>query len=426
MTYNEALEYIHKVSWRGSKPGLSRITELCRRLGDPQDKLKFVHVAGTNGKGSFCAMLSSIFIAAGYKTGMFTSPYIVRFNDRICINGSEIPDDALAELVETVMPFAEAMEDKPTEFELITAIGFLWFVRNKCDIVVLEAGMGGRFDSTNVIKDPCLSVITGIAYDHMSILGDTLEKIAWEKAGIIKSSPVLVGEVSEGALEVIRKEAEIKSSDMLVTDYSLLTVKEQTLDGTLLDFGTHESIRIKLLGNYQPKNAALVLCAADTLKQSFNISEQSIKDGMANAIWHARFEILNHEHLIIYDGGHNIQGVQQCVESIKKYFNGKVNLVTGVMKDKDFPEMAKIFSEVCATVTTLTPDNPRALDAEDYARTFRKLGIKATSASNESEAVHTALAHQVHNGLPIICAGSLYMYEKLAAEIERASKKAEC
>ncbi len=418
MTYTDALAYIHKVSWRGSKPGLSRISELCRRLEYPQDKLRFIHVAGTNGKGSFCSMLSSVLIAAGYKTGTFTSPYIVRFNDRMCINGNEISDRELAELVEEVIPIAESMDDKPTEFELITAIGLLWFLRNNCDIVVLEAGMGGRFDSTNVVKNTLLSVITGIDYDHMGILGDTLEKIAWEKAGIIKACPVLVGEVSGGALEVIKNEAAEKNVSVTVNDYSKLTVREQTLSGTVFDFGTHKDIKIKLLGNYQPKNASLVLSAVDILRQQLDISEQNVKDGMANAIWHARFEILSYEHMIIYDGGHNMQGVRQCIESVKKYFDGGVNLVTGVMKDKAYTEMAKTFAEVCKTVTTLTPDNPRALPANEFAEVFKKLGIPATHEKSERAAIEAALDKQKQNGLPLLCAGSLYMYEKLAAEVK--------
>ena len=192
MNYTEAIEYIHSVNWTFCKPGLERVTELCHALGDPQDSLKFIHVAGTNGKGSFCAMTDSILRNAGLKVGLFTSPYIVEFNERMRINSLNISDSELCELVETVKPIADKMTDKPTEFELITAIAFLYFARNDCDVVVLECGLGGRLDATNIIKTPILSVITGIALDHTSILGDTVQKIAGEKAGIIKKDvPVL-------------------------------------------------------------------------------------------------------------------------------------------------------------------------------------------------------------------------------------------
>ena len=188
MNYAEALEYIHSVMWMGSRPGLSRTKRLLELLGNPEKGMKFVHVAGTNGKGSTCAMLDSVLRAAGYKVGLYTSPYIVRFNERMCINGEPISDSELAELTAIVKPLAESMEDKPTEFELITAIAFVYFKRHNCDIVVLEAGMGGRLDSTNIITTPILSVITGIALDHTQFLGDTVEKIAQEKAGIIKKN----------------------------------------------------------------------------------------------------------------------------------------------------------------------------------------------------------------------------------------------
>ena len=187
MNYSEALEYIHSICWTFTKPGLERISALCEKLGNPQDDLKFVHVAGTNGKGSFCSMLESVLRHAGYKTGLFTSPYIKVFNERMQFCGENISDEELAEITEYVKPFADSMEDKPTEFELITAIGFEYFKRKNCDVVILEAGMGGRLDSTNIIKSSLLSVITGIALDHVAFLGDTPEKIAAEKAGIIKA-----------------------------------------------------------------------------------------------------------------------------------------------------------------------------------------------------------------------------------------------
>ena len=194
MNYKQSLEYIHSISWTFCKPGLDRIRKLCSRLGDPQKGMKFIHVAGTNGKGSFCSMMSSILIADGYKTGLFTSPYIRFFNERMQINGEPITDNELAEITTQVRPIAESMNDSPTEFELITAVAFVYFKKHNCDVVVLEAGMGGKLDSTNIIEESLLSVITGVALDHTAFLGETVEKIAAEKAGIIKSlCPILFG-----------------------------------------------------------------------------------------------------------------------------------------------------------------------------------------------------------------------------------------
>ena len=213
MTYNEALAYIHSVNWTFCKPGLDRIGELCEKLGHPEKKLKFVHVAGTNGKGSFCSMLESVLRAAGYKTGLYTSPYIKEFNERMRVMGENIENETLADITERVRPIADSMKDKPTEFELITAIAFQYFYESKCDVVILEAGMGGRLDSTNIIRNPLLSVITGIALDHTDYLGDTVEKIAAEKAGIIKdSAPVLYGGEDNCAREVIRRTANERGS----------------------------------------------------------------------------------------------------------------------------------------------------------------------------------------------------------------------
>ena len=221
MNYEECLEYIHGVNWCFCKPGLERIGELCARLGDPQKQLKFIHVAGTNGKGSFSSMLSSILVEQGYKVGLYTSPYIKVFNERMRINGENISNEELIELTELVRPIAEGMIDRPTEFELITALAFEYFRRNGCDVVVLEAGMGGRLDSTNIIDDSLLSVITGIALDHTAFLGDSVPKIAAEKAGVIKKGcPVLYGGTDEEAWAVIKDKAEQMGSPISRVDYS--------------------------------------------------------------------------------------------------------------------------------------------------------------------------------------------------------------
>ena len=381
MNYKEALDYIHSVSWTFCKPGLERIRALCEALGNPQDSLRFVHVAGTNGKGSFCAMLDSILTRAGYRTGRYTSPYLRFFNERMCVGGEPIPDDELAELTALIRPIAERMEDKPTEFELITAIGFEYFRRHGVDVVILEVGMGGRLDSTNLIRHPLLSVITGIALDHTAFLGDTVEAIAREKAGIIKDgAPVLYGGEDEIAARVIEEVAREGGSAFHRVDYSALRVRSMTLDGTEMDVGERCGLRLALLGAYQPKNACVVLRAVDLLREGgLAISEDAVRDGLAAAEWCGRFEKLSSDPIFLFDGAHNPQGVAAAVESLGIYFDEKVYLLSGVLKDKDYRAIAHDLSGVVSRAFTMTPDNPRALPADEYAAVLREEGIAAES-----------------------------------------------
>ncbi len=420
MNYNEALEYIHSVSWTFCKPGLDRIKELTDKLGKPQNSLKFIHVAGTNGKGSFCSMLSSILKEQGYRVGLFTSPYIKFFNERIAINNEPISENDLAELTSQIKPIADAMKDKPTEFELITAIGFEYFKNQNCDVVVLECGLGGRLDSTNVIENSILSVITGIDFDHTAILGDTIPKIAKEKAGIIKeNTPVLWCGNDKEAQSVILTEALGKSAPFYVAERSTLNVKKQTLDGTFFDFGEFKDLKIKLLGTYQTKNAVNVLNAVEILKkQGFTISDTAVKEGLEKAKWHARFEIISHTPLVIFDGGHNPQGVCEAVKSVKKYFGSeKVNVITGVMADKDYKFIAKKICEIASQVYCITPDNKRALNAKDYAYEFNSLGIKATHYETVPQAMKASFKDAINEGKAILCLGSLYMYSEVVGSI---------
>lgn len=421
MTYTEALEYIHGVSGVFCKPGLERISELCRGLGNPEEKLKFIHVGGTNGKGSVSAMTASILRAEGYRVGLYTSPYVQKFNERIRVNGENIPDDTLALLTERVRGVAEKMTDKPTEFEIITAIAFEYFLHEKCDVVVLEVGLGGRFDATNIIKNPLLSIITGIALDHTAILGDTVEKIAAEKAGIIKGGcPVLYGGEDKGAGKVIEAAAEKANSELFLTDYSALKVTCQSLLGTVFDYRMREKLTISLLGDYQPRNAVVVLEAVDILKtRGLNISENAVYEGLKRTRWEARFEIINENPLVIFDGAHNPQGVSAAVESIKKYFNEKVIIFSGVLRDKDYMQIARSICGVAECVFTITPDNPRALNAKEYADIYEKMGVSATPCESVEEALSKALLIAREQNRALCCLGSLYTYGRVAEVINR-------
>ena len=424
MTCTEAIAYIHSVSWKGSRPGLERITELCRALGDPQRDLRFIHVAGTNGKGSFCRMLSGILTAAGYRVGLFTSPFVRRFNERMMVNNAEIADGDLARDTETVRAFADRMADKPTEFELITAIGFVYFKRMKCDCVVLECGMGGRLDSTNVIEDPLLSVITGIDFDHMVYLGNTIQAIAAEKGGIIKPGrPCLYGGADNSACRTLSAIAEVRGAPFHTVDHGLVRVREMTLDGTVFDFDDLHGLRIPLLGTYQPDNAATVLTAVGILREGgMAIPEQAVREGLASSVWPARFELLRrNDPVILYDGGHNPQGVGAAVAGIRAYFpEQEVNVLSGVMADKDYDAMIGLLAPVTARAFTVTPQNPRSLPAEDYAAHFEAHRVPAAAFASVPEALAAAIADSRANGRPLVCLGSLYLYAELRDALDGA------
>ena len=421
MNYTEALDYIHHINWRFCNPGLGRTQELCRKLGNPERELRFVHVAGTNGKGSFCAMLESILRAAGYKTGLYTSPFIRRFNERMQVNGTPIADEELAEITEYVKPFADSMEQTPTEFELVTAIAFEYFRRNNCDIVVLETGLGGRLDSTNVISSPLLTVITGVAFDHTALLGNTMQAIAAEKAGIIKPEhPCLFGGENGSAYRTIRTIAHLKKAPVYTVDRSTLHVTSSTLEGTEFDYEDYQSLQIPLLGSYQPINASTVLTAVKLLQNAgWQISEDAIRKGLASVAWPARFELLSKDPVILYDGGHNPQGIAAAVKSIRTYFPEQtVNLLSGVMADKGYDEMIEKLKPVTNHVYTVCPNNTRALSAEAYAKEFQSHGISAQPYATIPEGVRAAVQDSLAQNRPLICLGSLYMYNEVTNSIK--------
>ena len=439
MTYTQALDYIHSTCWKGSRPGLSRTVELTNRLGNPQNSLKFIHVAGTNGKGSTSAMLAAVLQKAGYKVGLYTSPFILRFNERMQINGVDIPDDELASITKFVKPHAEAMNDTPTEFELITAIALVYFSRNACDYVVFEVGMGGRLDSTNIIPPETVvaSVITGIAMDHTAFLGDTYEKIAAEKAGVIKTGvPVVyggnhppVGETSPTpeALScgtVIRAKAAEVGAPFVETDHTKLNGIRSDLFGADFDFGAYKDLHVSLAGLYQPHNAANVLTVIDVLRaRGLTVPETAIREGLASVKWPARFEVLSREPLVIADGGHNPEGIDAAIASVKAYFKEeKILLLTGVMADKDYTHMVSRMAEVAAQAFCVRPANDRALDPAAYAETFREIGIPAEGYATVAEGVRAAMETATREGKALLCLGSLYMYgevhEAVVGEVE--------
>lgn len=430
MTYAEALEYIHSVSWKGSVPGLERITELCARLGDPQKKLCFVHVAGTNGKGSVSAMIASVLSAAGYRTGLFTSPYLVDFCERMSVDGRDISHADLCESVERVRPAADAMADSPTEFELITAIAFDYFVRAECDIVVLECGMGGRLDSTNVIDVPEAAVITNIALDHTAFLGDTEAKIAAEKAGIIKPGVQVVlggisGEVCSGEVcsDEVRGVFEEKCRDLgaelhLANSETVLESVKPSREGISFVYKNNE-LSVPLCGLYQQMNIRTALAAVEVLRaRRFEISDGALAAGLSSVRWRGRFETLCRSPRVIFDGAHNPDGAAYTASTFHALYPGeRAVIVSGVMADKDCAAMARSFADVGACAFTLTPDNPRAMKAEDYAAVLGEAGLEAVPCGSAAEAVAKAVAEAQTRTCPVLCAGSLYMYGEILAAV---------
>ena len=411
MTLDQALSYIHSVSWRGSVPGLSRTRELLAKMGDPQKKLKFVHVAGTNGKGSTCAMLAGILQKAGYKTGLYTSPYITRFHERMQVNGEPITDEELCEITEFVRPFADAMADVPTEFELVSCIGFEFFARRACDIVVLECGMGGEFDSTNVIDVPECAVLCTIGMDHMQFLGDTHAAIARTKAGIFKPGGACVTYPALPEVEQVYREiAAERHLEWTRADFDRLHPVSHDLLGQDFDFDGFGRLHLSLLGRNQLCNCAMVLHIVETLRAKlWDISDSAVRAGLSSVAWPGRFELLRRRPDVIADGGHNVQCIESLKENILDYLPGReIIAVTGVMADKEYEKMYFPVLPLIRRFVTVQPPNPRALSAPDLAEALRKMGADAESAQTVEDGVRRALSLAGPDGC-VLAFGSLYM-----------------
>ena len=411
MTYEEALSYIHSICWKGSKLGLDRTRELLGKLDDPQKELKFIHIAGTNGKGSTAAMLSSILEEAGYRVGLYTSPFINRFNERMQVNHQPIPDEELAALTEYVRPHADAMADSPTEFELITALAMVWFARQKCDIVVLEVGMGGELDSTNIIDVPEAAVIMAMGLDHVKELGPTMADIARAKAGIIKEGGRVVSYGGNPeADEVIAAVCREKNASLRQPDFAAIVPGDFSLEGQSFSYKGWHDLRIPLVGAYQMKNAAAVLETVEVLRQrGWHISDEAVVQGLKHTRWPARFEVLRRDPVFIVDGGHNPHGIRATAESLQRLFPGKkFTFVTGVMADKDVESILGLIVPLADQFFTVRPDNPRAMSAQELAERIRAMGAKATPCESVADGVDRAVAVEGKDG--VACAlGSLYM-----------------
>ena len=390
-----AKEYIEKISTYGSVLGLDSIRELLNRMGNPQDQLSFVHIAGTNGKGSVLAYVSTILEEAGYRTGRYLSPVISEYREKIQVNGRMISRKALCEGLELIRQHAEEMEAQgwqpPTLFETETALAFWYFVKKRCDIVVLEVGMGGTEDATNIIKNTLAAVITSISYDHMGVLGNTLEEIAEKKAGIIKNGAAVVsGSQSSEVLKVIQKSCQEHQNRLRLTE-----TPEKVKYGLSKQSFTYHGRRytISLAGSWQPENACVALEVIEALRsQGISVSEDAVKSGLEKTEWIGRFTILKKKPLFIMDGAHNENAAERLRDSLKLYFPGqKFIFIMGVLRDKEYDKMLAVMMPLAQYVITVTPpENPRALAAYDLAVEVKKYHELVTAVDSLEEAVEMA------------------------------------
>lgn len=420
MNYEEALQFIHSTYKFGSKLGLQNITKLTELLGNPQDSYKIIHVAGTNGKGSTSNMIHDVLMNSGYKTGLFISPFLEEFTERIQINKKHIDKESLARITEMVKEKIDIMVregyNHPTEFEVVTAIGFKYFEEQKIDFLVLEVGLGGRFDATNVVKNTLVSVITSISYDHMEYLGDTLEKIAFEKAGIIKKdSNVVIYPQEENIVNTIKAVAEEKNAAVYDVDKKNIEKLKGNLTGQWFkylktDVFNLPEVKMSFLGEHQLYNALTALRALEIVKGAgYKITENSILEGFKNCRFAGRFEIIKENPVIVLDGGHNINGIEYFSKAVKENFkNNKIILFFGMLKDKNPEDVLSYVIPLCKEVYTLTPNNPRAMRADDLAELFKKHSdLKVTPLSDYHEII--PVLSKIDKNEYVAFVGSLYM-----------------
>ncbi len=415
MTFNESVEYIHSLLAFGIKPGLERISMLLDLLDNPQEKLKVIHIAGTNGKGSTSTMISNMLIANGKKTGLFTSPYVIDFCERIQIDGENVRKEIFAQCVTQVREKIEELNKQDiviTEFEAITVCAFLCFVKAECEYVVLEVGLGGRFDATNVIKKPEAVVITSISLDHIAILGDTIGKIAFEKCGIIKqNTPVITSFNQQNeVLQVIRKTCEDRASDLIITNPKSVEILDDTILGTVFVYDNNV-YKTRLTGNHQIENAVNAIECARVI----GIDKTAIAIGIKNTKMIARMEIIGEKPLIIRDGGHNEGCAEALYNFLTKYNVKNIKMLIGLMADKDVESYVKKIAPLCKSVVAVTPSNSRALSGEDLKKITEKYCDDTKFINNPCEGYKYILSDTKEDETILVC-GSFYMMSDVFEE----------
>lgn len=414
MNCNEAIEYIHSLEKFGIKPGMERIRALCDKLGNPQKNLRVIHVAGTNGKGSTSTMISNILCKNGFNTGLFISPYVTDFRERIQYNGNMIEKAKLAQCVEKVKAATDELSIEgihPTEFEAITATAFLYFEEKKCDFVVLEVGLGGRLDSTNVIDTPCVSVITSISLDHTAILGDTIEAIAAEKCGIIKygAETVAYPFQNEKAMEIIKNTCAERCNVLHVPDVKLLKISEEKLEGTNASYNGIDFV-LPLAGEHMIYNACTAIEAVRALSRlGVNVSNDAIVHGIESSVMPARLELIKKKPVILLDGGHNEGCAKALSAFIRKHLSGKrIIMVSSMMADKDYLSYLSETVPHADTFIATKVDMPRALSSSELKLNAMNYCDDCYDISNPQKALETA-RNMLNNYDALIVCGSFYL-----------------
>ena len=400
MNYKEARVYLDEVSKYGSVLGLESMRELLRRLGDPQNELKFIHISGTNGKGSVLAYLSTILTGAGYRTGRYISPTLFSYRERIQVDGEYIEKESLARHVTAIAAAAEEMQKaglpSPTVFEMETALAFLYFKEKRCDIVTLEVGCGGLLDATNVITTTLMEVIASISMDHTDLLGDTLAKIAAQKAGIIKPDTMVVSAQQKSeAAQVIEDTCKEQHCTLQMVDESKISNVHYGAEGQTFSYKTWENVAISLAGSYQIKNAALALEGVEALRKlGYALSDQQVREGLLHTAWRGRFTTLRRDPTVIIDGAHNPAAALELKESLERYFPGKtLYFVMGIVKAKDYAQVIDLTAPLARHIITVeTPGTSPAMPARELAEAVGKVNPSVEWADSVAHGVEKALA----------------------------------
>ena len=429
MNEKETLQYVEELKRYGIVPGLDSMKRLCQKLGDPQEMLRFIHIAGTNGKGSVLALLSTVLWQGGYRVGRYSSPAVFSYYERIWVNGRPIPKRALCDCMTRVKEACDALTAEgfphPTVYEAETAAAFLYFRDCGCDIVVLETGMGGREDATNLIQNTLAAVFTPIGMDHMQFLGDTPEKIAGQKAGIIKNGCYVISAHQEDAvLTVLREEAEAKGCPFIVVgevEKPHYGLEEQSFSYTDANSKKWEKLKISLAGMQQPENASLVLEVLSCLaKCGYSVAEAKLRAGFLKTVWPGRFQILSKKPLFVVDGAHNEQAAKKLAQSVRFYFtNKRIIYIMGILRDKEYEKIVEETYRYAEHIITVTPpENKRALEGLTLAQTVREYHPAVTVADSLEEAVEMAYLLAGKEDV-ILCFGSLSYLARAAELVEK-------
>lgn len=425
MNYEEARVYLDEVSKYGSVLGLDNMRELLGRLGNPQDDLKFIHISGTNGKGSALSYMSTILSGAGFRTGRYISPTLYAYRERIQVDGVMIDRESLAALVTVVKEAVDAMEAEnkgnPTVFEVETALSFLYFKEQKCDIVVLETGLGGTLDATNVVKTTVMEMISSIGMDHMEFLGGTLQEIAENKAGIIKPHTwVVSAEQDPQAAEVIKRVCREKDCKLSVVDPDAFQDVHYGYEKQTFTYKNWKDVEITLAGTYQVTNAALALEAVEALRKlGYSLTEEQVRKGMKAAFWRGRFSVIHKNPVVVIDGAHNPAAAKVLKNSLETYFQGKnLHFIMGVFADKDYQSVIEMTAPLAKHIITIeTPGNPRALSAVKLKEAVEKVNPSVEAAGSIREAVEKSMKNAQKDDV-IAAFGSLSFLGELDREVQ--------